>query len=66
MEDERVMQSFIAHFLQNNLDKSMRAKINLIQLVKTGMHQSKRKKQKVDMEVQELDQLNFRAMSTNS
>ena len=66
MEDERVMQSFVANFLQNNFDKSQRAKINLIQLVKTGMHQSKRKKQKIDMEVQELDQLNVRTMTSNS
>jgi len=43
MEDERMMQTFVANYLAN-YDKSQRAKINLIQLVKTGMHQSKRKK----------------------
>ena len=47
MEDERVMQSFVANFL-TNFDREQRAKINLIQLVKTGMHQSKRKQRKVD------------------
>lgn len=57
MEDERVMQSFIANFLQN-FDREQRAKINLIQLVKTGMHQSKRIKRKVDQEMQELDYIN--------
>lgn len=57
MEDERVMQSFVANFL-TNFDREQRAKINLIQLVKTGMHQSKRKQRKVDQESQELDYIN--------
>ena len=43
MEDDRVMQTFM-----NNFDRSERAKINLIQLVKSGNHQSKRKSKKVD------------------
>ena len=47
MEDERVMQSFVANFFAN-FDKSQRAKINLIQLVKSGNHQMKRKQKKVD------------------
>ena len=57
MEDDRVMQSFIANFL-TNFDREQRAKINLIQLVKTGMHQSKRKQRKVDQDIQELDYMN--------
>ena len=37
MEDERVMQTFMANFL-SNFDREAQAKINLIQLVKTGDH----------------------------
>ena len=64
MEDERVMQSFIANFL-TNFDREQRAKINLIQLVKTGMHQSKRKQKKVDQESPELDYFNNNNSSSN-
>lgn len=59
MEDEGVMQSFVANFL-TNFDRENRAKVNLIQLVKTGNHQSKKKSKKIDSEMHDLDQYNVR------
>ena len=50
MEDERIMAT-TENNIQANLEHFNRAKLNLIQLVRTGNHLSKRKQKKIEQEI---------------
>ena len=50
MEDERIM-STTENNIYTNSERHNRAKLNLIQLVKTGNHLSKRKQKKIEQDI---------------
>jgi len=50
MEDERIMTTTENNIFANS-ERHNRAKLNLIQLVKTGNHLSKRKQKKIEQDI---------------